>query len=189
MANVLVSEAALMNIADAIRLKNGLSTTYKPREMANAILAIETGTMITGNDIYIDGDMLVINDGGGGGSDIPLNTELINFGDILYGYAVSNSDGSEDASEWSCMSDYTKISPEMTFSFVGYRWYYIGFYDSSKNSISVLYMESNKDSLDGDYAHGTLTPSIIPSNAEYIRISSHPNSNITSSRMSLIRTA
>jgi len=66
MDNVLVSETALMNIADAIRLKNGSITTYKPREMAGAITAIETGTMITGNNSYIEDEMLVIDTGGGG---------------------------------------------------------------------------------------------------------------------------
>lgn len=43
MAQVLVTEQHLSNIADAIRSKNGEVTTYKPGEMANAIDAIETG--------------------------------------------------------------------------------------------------------------------------------------------------
>ena len=37
MANVLVEETSLSNIASAIREKNGGSATYKPGEMAAAI--------------------------------------------------------------------------------------------------------------------------------------------------------
>ena len=43
MAKVLVNENNLTNIANAIRGKNGTTTTYKPSEMAAAISAIETG--------------------------------------------------------------------------------------------------------------------------------------------------
>lgn len=43
MAKVLVSESNLTAIADAIREKNGETTTYKPSEMASAITAIEDG--------------------------------------------------------------------------------------------------------------------------------------------------
>lgn len=37
MANVIINEENLTNIANAIRNKNGLTTTYKPSEMAEAI--------------------------------------------------------------------------------------------------------------------------------------------------------
>lgn len=43
MANVLVEETSLEDIADAIRSKNGLTTKYKPAEMADAITAISGG--------------------------------------------------------------------------------------------------------------------------------------------------
>lgn len=43
MANVLVSESALQNIANAIRSKNGTQNTYKPAQMADAIEAISGG--------------------------------------------------------------------------------------------------------------------------------------------------
>lgn len=43
MAKVLVSESNLTNIANAIRAKNESSNTYTPAQMANAILAIQTG--------------------------------------------------------------------------------------------------------------------------------------------------
>lgn len=40
---VLLTEGSLEDIADAIREKNGTETTYKPREMAPAIRALNTG--------------------------------------------------------------------------------------------------------------------------------------------------
>lgn len=43
MANVLVDETALQDIADAIRAKNGTQNTYKPGQMADAIEAIPSG--------------------------------------------------------------------------------------------------------------------------------------------------
>lgn len=44
MAKVLVTDTHLINIANAIRIKKGSSTTYKPSEMADAISSIETGS-------------------------------------------------------------------------------------------------------------------------------------------------
>lgn len=41
MANVLVQESSLSAIASAIRTKNGTATTYKPGQMAAAVLAID----------------------------------------------------------------------------------------------------------------------------------------------------
>lgn len=46
MANVIINDTNLTNIANAIREKNGGTTTYKPSEMASAILAIE-GTAVS----------------------------------------------------------------------------------------------------------------------------------------------
>jgi len=42
MANVLVEEQYLQDIADAIRLKNGTQNTYTPVRMATAIESITT---------------------------------------------------------------------------------------------------------------------------------------------------
>ena len=60
MANVVVNDTNLTNIANAIREKNGLTNTYKPSEMAAAILAITTGgggadvkpIVLTGEQMY-----------------------------------------------------------------------------------------------------------------------------------------
>lgn len=51
MADVLVQDASLQSIADAIREKNGLTTTYKPSEMPAAVLALQTADHIVHADI------------------------------------------------------------------------------------------------------------------------------------------
>ena len=56
MSKVLVTESYLGSIADAIRLKNGASTTYRPGDMAAAIENITTviveSLSVTQNGIY-----------------------------------------------------------------------------------------------------------------------------------------
>ena len=53
MANVLVEETSLSNIASAIREKNGGSATYKPGEMAAAISNLPIGGSNTGEDAFL----------------------------------------------------------------------------------------------------------------------------------------
>lgn len=48
MANVLINEDTMTDIADAIRSKKGVSTTYKPSEMADAISSISGGITPSG---------------------------------------------------------------------------------------------------------------------------------------------
>lgn len=57
MGQVLITETYLTDIANAIRKKNGSTTTYKPSEMAAAILAITTSSdtpSVTYNDTGVD---------------------------------------------------------------------------------------------------------------------------------------
>ena len=68
MANVIINDQNLTNIANAIRGKNGTTTTYKPSEMAAAISAIETG--------------------GGSGGDLPENALNIT-GDCSYRFVYN----------------------------------------------------------------------------------------------------
>ena len=117
---------------------------------------------------------------------IPLNTQLIDFAAVKNDYII-NASGEEEYYQWTSVSDYTRIDPSMTFTFKGYQWFYIGFYDASKNPISTIFINDNKDSLTGEIATGTLTPAKIPSNAVYVRIDSLYNPD--SSELSLIRTA
>lgn len=48
MANVIINDTNLTNIADAIRSKTGSNDTYLPSEMANAISSISSGTVNIG---------------------------------------------------------------------------------------------------------------------------------------------
>ena len=113
-------------------------------------------------------------------ANIPLNTQLIDYTAVKGGYIV-NDDGTEEVSQWACVSDYTLIDPTMTFSYIGYCWYDLVFFDA-------IYMYGDADEIVSDYAHGTLTPAKIPASAVYVRINSTPT-NPSSSQLSLIRTA
>lgn len=74
MANVIINDTNLTNIANAIREKNGTTNSYKPSEMANAIAAIEAG--------------------GGGGyepTDAELTFNYIGYGDDSSPFTRGNS--------------------------------------------------------------------------------------------------
>ena len=119
--------------------------------------------------------------------DIPLNTELIDYTKVTNGYGVY-SDGSVSAADWMAVSDYTPIDSTMTFTAKGNMWYYIGFYDSSKNNLgNAVYIYDAATSTSGDVGTVILSSSNIPANAAYTRITSIQNPN--SSELSLIRTA
>lgn len=120
-------------------------------------------------------------------ADIPLNTQLIDFTAITNQYVIDGTNGEEAYAEWGCCSDYTIIDPTMTFSYIGYQWWDVAFYDSSKSFISSFTANEYADTIQNDYAHGTLTSARIPSTAMYIRISSIIQSDST--QLSLIRTA
>lgn len=152
------------------------------------------GGSITMEDVpNSTGTTLVITTSATPSEDIPLNTQLIDYTAVVNGYIIEGSDGTEHASQWSCCSDFTKIDPTMTFTYVGYCWYDMAFYDSNKTYISGAHQYAYEDSRTNDYAIGTLTPARIPSNAAYIRISSYPTINpadqSSTQVMSLIRTA
>lgn len=117
-------------------------------------------------------------------SNIPIGVELIDFTAVTNHYII-NASGVEESYPGTSVSDYTLIDPTMTFTFKGYQWFYVGFYDSSKTPISTLYIDQVKDSATGEIATGTLNSTNIPANAMYVRIDSL--SSPTSSTMSLIR--
>ena len=119
---------------------------------------------------------------------IPIGVELIDYSKVVHGYVVDDNTGEEVANEWSCCSDFTLIDASMTFSYIGYEWYGVMFFDESKDFVGSLYMHEDADEIIDGYAHGTITPSKIPSGAIYVRINTNPNT-ATSSTMSLIRTA
>lgn len=58
MANVITDNTHYTNIANSIRSKLGVTTKYKPSEMASAIASIKTGSDITIDGEVYDGDQL-----------------------------------------------------------------------------------------------------------------------------------
>lgn len=90
MANVLVEETSLSNIASAIRGKNGSTAVYKPGEMAAAITNLPTGG--SGGDaetinFSTDISYLFASDGGGALYEAVKNKNLV-FTNIRYGRGV-----------------------------------------------------------------------------------------------------
>ena len=88
MANVLVEETSLSNIASAIRVKNGSTAVYKPGEMAAAITNLPTGggdteTITFSRDI----SFLFASNGGGALYEAVKNKNLV-FSNIQFGRGV-----------------------------------------------------------------------------------------------------
>lgn len=121
-------------------------------------------------------------------SNIPLNTELVDISTVTFGYGIGE-DGTPEEYEWSSITDYIRIDPSMTFSYTCNKWSMYAYYDNTKNTIRVVEVSDDIDSDDGsNIGYGTLTPSKIPSNAVYVRLTGgyQPSSNAS---LSLIRTA
>ena len=119
---------------------------------------------------------------------VPLNTQLIDFTEVKEHYGLDDN-GAEEEYEWSSVTDYILIDPSMTFSIINYRWFGIYFYDTNKNNIDGIQSQSiaNVTIDENDYAHGTLTPIYIPSNAKYLRLVTSLGADNTEA--SVIRTA
>lgn len=60
MAKGLISAGYLQDIADAIRLKTDEERTYKPSQMARAIMRIPSSTIVAGDSASVDGETLVL---------------------------------------------------------------------------------------------------------------------------------
>ena len=121
-------------------------------------------------------------------SAIPIGVELIDYSAVTEDYIVSST-GEIAAQQWYSVSDYTPIEPGMTFSYSGCRWYYLGFYDASKEPISTIYIynDTTESPYNSNIGDGTLSANEIPSNAAYVRITSI--NNVDMHRLSLIRTS
>lgn len=122
-----------------------------------------------------------------GGGDIPLNTELVDYNAISAGYYVDDDGTIAVGEAWDCVTDYITIDPSMTFSFISRPWTGVGFYDSNKTPIRGI-TSNDLGTVQDNYVHGTITPSIIPSNAVYCVLTGNSYS-ATSNTLSLIRTA
>lgn len=88
MANGLIEKKNLEDIAAAIRVKNGLTTKYKPSEMANAIMEIKVG----GNVIISEDVQEVTAVGGNLTINIPKATGITEVGDYILGQTKSGAD-------------------------------------------------------------------------------------------------
>ena len=121
-------------------------------------------------------------------ANIPLNTQLIDFTKVSNDAAI-NSQGEAYSEQWYSASDYTVIDATMTFTAIGVRWFYIGFYDDSKNVIEALYIENISGTVlsNTNLKEFTLNSSNIPAGSKYCRITSLGNPDGT--ELSLIRTA
>lgn len=99
MANVVVEEQSLIDIASAIRTKNETDNTYKPSEMANAILDITTSEDLSSE---LNTQETLLNN---------QTSKISNAIDILKGKA---SGGSSDNSYWLSILDrsITKLENE-----------------------------------------------------------------------------
>lgn len=122
-------------------------------------------------------------------TNIPVGVQLVDFTKVKTGYIISQIDGAETVSQWSCCSDYMPIDSSMTFSYTGYEWYYVVFFDANKTFIDAsIRIHDDAATISNGYGSGTLTPAKIPSNAAYIRISSYPE-QVDDTKLSFIRTA
>lgn len=165
--------------------------TYDVTNLAEIVVDVPSGggSVTITDEANATGITCVITSGGEPTpSGIPIGVQLIDFTSITNNYAI-NSSGNAVAEQWYSVSDYTEIDPSMTFSYSGCYWFYIGFYDASKNVIRAMSMTSDGTQRPNDtnYCDGTLTPAKIPSNAKYVRITSTMNPDSTI--LSLIRTA
>lgn len=118
--------------------------------------------------------------------DIPLNTELVDYTAVRTGLYLDDHGTITTGEAWDCITDYIPIDPAMTFSFKSRAWYGIGFFDSSKNLV-VGYVANDLGTASGEVVTGTITPSVIPSNAAYVVLTGNPY-QLTASALSLIRT-
>ena len=118
---------------------------------------------------------------------IPLNTELIDSTKLTTDSAI-NSSGEAVSAQWYCATDYTAVDPSMTFSYTGCTWYYIGVYDSSKQFLRSIAIQTDgtQDPGNSNISHGTLSGAKL-SGAAYVRITGvyYQGSYV----VSLIRTA
>ena len=105
MADYLIKDTTLTNIADAIRAKKSSTDTYTPAEMATAISSIETGGgggELTEEDLTFTGDLRYFNYYGRMGKLIKKCGSKMRFNDVTnLMYAFSGNDSlNSDFSNW-----------------------------------------------------------------------------------------
>ena len=114
MADYLIKDTTLTNIADAIRAKKSSTDTYTPAEMATAISSIETGGGggPTAEDLTFTGDLTKFNYYGRMSKLIKKYGSLMSFNDVKsLEYAFSGNDPlNSDFSNWTInLSNYASL--------------------------------------------------------------------------------
>ena len=104
MADYLIKDTTLTNIADAIRAKKSSTDTYTPAEMATAISSIETGGGggPTAEDLTFTGDLTKFNYYGRMSKLIKKYGSLMSFNDVtnLESAFMGNDPLNSDYSNW-----------------------------------------------------------------------------------------
>ena len=118
---------------------------------------------------------------------IPLNTQLIDYTKCTADTAIGNT-GAAIEQQWYYASDYTPMEAGMSVSYRAGIWFYIGFYDASKNPIATMYVYqyATQDPNDSNTGYGNISGANIPANTKYMRLC---GTYTDSDHMSLIRTA
>lgn len=185
MANVLVEETSLTNIANAIRSKNGTTTTYKPGEMASAINNIQTNenlstelteqdTLINNQEIAIDDIMLVMQNiiNNGGGEVVTENLFSNDYSQIGYGDTYITSNGYTLTNIlWSDLTPYTgqTVAWYVTnpIEIKSDTWYkYEGF--SSGNNPAACFLGADQTTIYNGFVYKGSGKFLTPKNAKYI---------------------
>lgn len=131
MAQKLYEESNIQAIADAIRAKNGTTTTYKTNEMAAAIQAIEAGESYFGTEfrIYSGSYTPTVNSNSIAMTDVPNYFENSLFAILIW--ANSNTDrgaircvvGKNNAESYGVSNEFTGVKTYIqttpTFSSAG----------------------------------------------------------------------
>lgn len=121
MANLLVEKESLEDIADAIRAKNGSSTTYKPSEMAGAISAIPSGGITpSGSQTFTENGTYDVTSLAEAVVDVETNGEWvpISADDIVQGTSTAVMDEIKASTSKVRYKSHLEVSPRELVKFV-----------------------------------------------------------------------
>ena len=149
MADYLIKDTTLTNIADAIRAKKSSTDTYTPAEMATAISSIETGGgggELTEEDLTFTGDLRYFNYYGRMGKLIKKCGSKMKFNDVdSLDHAFSGNDSlNSDFSNWTI--DLYKCDLSQCFSNQSYITAFPKFQGTVDN-LRGLFSYNNKTEL------------------------------------------
>lgn len=147
MADYLIKDTTLTNIADAIRVKKSSTDTYTPAEMATAISSIETGGgELTEEDLTFTGELQYFNYYGRMGKLIKKCGSKMKFNRVInFSYAFKGNDPlNSDFSNWTI--DLWRANLSYCFSGQSYITAYPKFQGTVAN-LESLFRQSNSIEL------------------------------------------